>query len=364
MRPYTEAGVPPTMARFYGMIADIDLNLGRLRARLRDWGLEENTILIFMTDNGSAEGFRNWRNEPGTWPGWNAGMRDGKGSEYDGGHRVPFYLRWPKGGLAGGREVGLLSAQIDVLPTLAELCGVELPQDLQLDGTSLVPVLRAAGPQAGKASHALSERVLFVHSQRVDVPIKWRHSSVMTKRWRLINGTELFDIAADPGQTKDVAVGHAEVVAQLRRAYDVWWKSLEPVFSETVRIGIGSPAENPTALSSHDWRTDDEEQVVWNAAQVNAAQASNGYWAIDVVRDGTYEVELRRWPRPSRLGIDASRARLKVGAVEMEKPTSPYDSSATFRVELPPGPTSLQTWLIGSGGKTRGAYFVYVRRVE
>ena len=364
VQPYLDAGVPPTMARFYGMIANIDENVGRLRARLREWDLEENTILAFMTDNGSAEGFRNWRNEPGTWAGWNAGMRDGKGSAYDGGHRVPFYLRWPKGGLAGGREVGTLSAHIDVLPTLAELCGVEIPQDLRLDGTSLVPVLRAAPPRAGRTSRALSERVLFVHSQRVDVPVKWRQSSVMTKRWRLIDGAELYDIAADPGQKTDVAARHAEVVAELRRGYDVWWESLEPVFSETVRIGIGSPAENPTALSSHDWRTDDEQQVVWNAAQVNAAQASNGYWALDVVRGGTYEVELRRWPRPSHLGIDASLARLRVGAVEMEKPTSPYDESATFRVELPPGPTSLQTWLTSSGGKTRGAYFVYVRRLD
>jgi arylsulfatase A-like enzyme len=357
--------VPPTMARFYGMITNIDENVGRLRARLLDSGLEKNTILIFMTDNGSAEGYENWRKEPGTWAGWNAGMREGKGSEYDGGHRVPFFLRWPKGGLVGGRELGLLSAHIDVLPTLAELCGLELPGDLQLDGTSLAPALRAAvGSPAAKASRTLADRVLFVHSQRVDAPIKWRQSAVMTSRFRLVNGVELYDMAADRGQSTDVAAQHGEVVAQLRRAYDEWWTSLEPAFSETVRIGIGSPAENPSALTSHDWRTDDEAQVVWNAAQVNAAQPTNGYWAIDVVRGGTYEVELRRWPRPSRLGIDASHARLSVGGVELEKPISPYDESATFRVDLAPGPTSLQTWLTGSSGQTRGAYFVYVRRLE
>lgn len=364
VRPYIEAGVPPTMARFYGMIANLDENVGRLRARLREWGLEENTILIFMTDNGSAEGFGNWRNEPGTWAGWNAGMRDGKGSAYDGGHRVPLYLRWPAGGLTGGREVGVLSAHIDVLPTLAELCGVEIPRSLQLDGTSLVPVLRAAGPRAGKASDALAERVLFVHSQRVDVPIKWRQPAVMTKRWRLVAGAELFDMAADPGQSTDVAARHADVVSELRRAYEQWWKGLEPVFGETVRIGIGSPAENPTLLTSHDWRTANEAQVVWNARQVHSLDPGNGYWALDVVRGGRYEVELRRWPRPSRLGLEASRARLALGGVEQAQTTSPYDASASFQIELAPGPTTLQTWLASADGKSRGAYFVYVTRLE
>jgi arylsulfatase A-like enzyme len=365
VRPYREAGVPPTMARFYGMITNVDLNLGRLEARLREWGLQENTILVFMTDNGSAEGFRNWRNEPGAWPGWNAGMRDGKGSPYDGGHRVPFYLRWPKGGLAGGRELGLPSAHIDVLPTLAELCGFELPADLKLDGSSLVPALRpAAGLPADDASSGLRDRVLFVHTQRVDVPVKWRQSSVMTARWRLVNGTQLYDINADPGQTTDVAAAHGPVVSELRTAYEGWWTSLEPGFDETVRIGIGSPAENPAALTSHDWRTDDEAQVVWNAGQVGAAHAGNGYWAIDVVRGGRYEVELRRWPRPSRLGLDAQRARLVVGGVELEQATSPFDASATFELALAAGPTTLQTWLTGRGGVTRGAYFVYVRRLD
>lgn len=364
-RPYRDAGVPPTMARFYGMISNLDYNIGRLEARLRESGLAENTILVFTTDNGSAEGFGNWRGEPGSWQGWNAGMRDGKGSAYDGGHRVPFFLRWPKGRLVGGRELGLLSAHIDVLPTLAELCGVELPAQLQLDGKSLVPAIRsAAAPHPDAAAAGPAKRVLFVHSQRAFTPVEWRQSSVMTERWRLVDGVELYDVLEDPGQESDVAARHGEVVAELRRAYQAWWASLEPAFGETVRIGVGSPAENPVALSSHDWRTADESQVVWNTRQLGAAHPGNGYWALDVVRGGDYEIELRRWPRPSRLGIDAQRARLVVGGIEREQATSPYDASARFRVALPPGPTTLQTWLTGSGGVTRGAYFVYVQRLE
>jgi arylsulfatase A-like enzyme len=371
VQPYLDAGVPPTMARFYGMITNIDENVGRLTARLRESGLEENTILVFMTDNGSAEGWSNWRDEPGAWKGYNAGMRAGKGSEYEGGHRVPFFVRWPAGGITDGREVDLLCAHIDVLPTLAEMCGVDLPEGLRLDGRSLVPVLKGASAagattagrpprDAGGPAH----RVLFVHSQRVDVPVKWRQSSVMTERWRLVDGERLYDIGADPGQEADVAASHPDVVEQLRGSYDLWWASLEPVFDDVVRIGIGADAANPTALTSHDWRTGDESQVVWNANQVNSAHPGNGYWAVDVMRAGRYEIELRRWPRPSRLGIDAQRARLKIGGVEAEKVTSPFDSHATFRVELDAGPTTLQSWLTGRRGEARGAYFVYVRRLE
>lgn len=375
VQPYLDAGVPPTMARFYGMITSIDGNVGRLSARLRELGIEENTIVIFMTDNGSAEGWSNWREEPGTWKGFNAGMRDGKGSEYDGGHRVPFFIKWPAGGINGGREIDRLSAHIDVLPTLAELSGVALPEGLKLDGVSLVPTLRA-GPASGSArtratggrppaeSGAHPDRVLFVHSQRVDNPVKWRKSAVMTERFRLINGEQLYDIQADPAQAVNVASKHPDAVRDLRASYDKWWASLEPVFGDVVRIGIGAEQGDPSVLTSHDWRTSDETQVVWNANQVNSAHAGNGYWAINVVRAGTYEVELRRWPRPSRLGIDAQRARLKIGEVEAEKVTSPFDPDAKFRVKLNAGPTTLQSWLTTRDGKSRGAYFVYVRRLE
>ena len=353
------------------MIANIDENVGRLTSRLRELDLEDNTILIFMTDNGSAEGWSNWRDEPGKWKGFNAGMRDGKGSEYDGGHRVPFFVRWPAGGIKGGRKVDLLSAHIDVLPTLAEMCGVDLPKDLQVDGISLVPALTGASAASGLSGGrtasgpgSKADRVLFVHSQRVDVPIKWRKSSVMTQRFRLINGEKLYDMQADPGQEADVAAAHPSVVADLRASYDKWWTSLEPVFGDVVRIGLGADAANPTALSSHDWRTADESQVVWNAKQVNSAFPGNGYWAVDVTRAGVYEIELRRWPRPSRLGIDAQRARLRIGNVQAEKVTSEFDPGATFRVELPAGPTTLQSWLTARGGAERGAYFVYVRRLD
>ena len=355
-KPYVEQGLPKTMARFYGMIENIDDNMGRLMGRLDELGLSENTVLIFMTDNGSAEGFENWRGEPGSFKGFNAGMRAGKGSEYDGGHRVPFFIRWPAGGIEGGRDVDNLTAHIDVLPTLAELTGAAVPEELALDGQSLATLLK-------DATARLDDRTLFVHSQRVDVPIKWRGSAVMTERWRLINGEELYDIEADPDQSTDAAVLHPEVVEHLRSSYDDWWTSLSPVFDDLVRIVIGTEAENPVELTSHDWRTDDEADIAWAARHVYAGHAGNGYWALDVARGGRFRVELRRWPRHMGLWMEVVKAKLRIGNVEKEAALSHYDTVAVFDVELPPGPTELQTWLTARDGTQKGAYFVEVERL-
>src|SRR5690606_34392993 len=125
-------------------ITNIDENFGLLRARLQEWGLADDTILVFMTDNGTSGGAR-----PGKdgfiVDGYNAGMRGIKGSPYDGGHRVPFFLRWPGGGFRHGRDVDLLTSHIDFMPTILELCGVEVPPSRTFHGRSLVPLLRDEG---------------------------------------------------------------------------------------------------------------------------------------------------------------------------------------------------------------------------
>ena len=115
------------LQHFYGMIANIDDNVGKMRAFLDDEGLTDNTIFIFTTDNGSSSGWRTF----------NAGMRAGKGSEYDGGHRVPFFMHWPKGKLTGGRDVEPITAHVDVVPTLIDICGLQSPSAVKFDGTTV-----------------------------------------------------------------------------------------------------------------------------------------------------------------------------------------------------------------------------------
>src|SRR5262249_4350820 len=162
--------------------------------------------------NGTAIGF-----EPKTGRGFNAGMRGFKGSEYDGGHRVPCFIRWP-GKLTGGKDVASITAHIDILPTLLDLCGRPRPHKTAFDGTSLPPLIGGAGTWPA--------RNLIVHSQRIDHPEKWRKCAVMTDRWRLVNGRELYDMTVDPGQKTDVAGEHADLVAALRQQYERWWADI------------------------------------------------------------------------------------------------------------------------------------------
>ncbi len=360
-KPYAAKGVPPTMAHFYGMITNIDENMGKLLGKLQAWDLADDTILVFMTDNGTAAGAGRRRRETGTWNGFNAGMRGVKGSEYDGGHRVPFFIRWPKGGIGGGRDVDQLTAHVDVLPTLADLCGLTRPDGPPLDGKSLAPLVR------GSAA-AWPERTLFVHSQRISYPEKWRKCAVMTERWRLVNGEQLFDIQADPGQKNNLAAGEPQTVEKLRAAYDGWWESLSEVFDEFVRLGIGSEAEPVTRLIAHDWHPPSQAQSPWNQSHIRDPQGAhataNGWWALDVVRPGKYQFELRRWPAQVDGPIEATRARLKIEGADLSQPVPPGATTATFTVPLEPGPARLQTWLTLPDGRQRGAFYVYARRGE
>ncbi len=197
--PYKDLNV--NLANFFGMIANIDQNVGQLRAFLEAEGLLENTIFIFTTDNGTSTGDQIF----------NAGMRGKKGSPYDGGHRVPFFLYWPAGELVGGRDVEPITAYVDVLPTLIDLCKIPAPEGVKFDGTSIVPLLR-------ETASDWPDRILVTDSQRVKDPIKWRQSAVMTSQYRLNNQTELYDIKADPGQTKNIAPEYPDVVRRLTEA--------------------------------------------------------------------------------------------------------------------------------------------------
>jgi len=362
-QPYIDKGVHSSMAAFYGMITNIDENLGKLRAKLNELNLEENTILIFMTDNGSAMGEGGRRRKKGTkkqqakespnkWKGFNAGMRGKKGSEYEGGHRVPFFVHWPKGGFTGGRDVNTLAAHIDVLPTLADLCGIAKPKDVKLDGISLAGQLKAS-PDPDP------DRTLFVHSQRIEFVQKGRKNSVMTRRWRLVNNRELYDIHEDPGQTRNVADAHPEVFKTLNQSYDGWWESLSPVFDGYVRIGLGNDAENPANLTCHDWHTNGKP-VPWNQGHIRRGPFNNGFWAVDIERAGNYTITLRRWPKQEEKSVEAVSARIKIAGQESETKVTEKATGAQFKLKLEKGPAKLETWLTTKDGKVRGAYFVEV----
>ena len=184
--PYKNLG--ENVAAFFGMIANLDESIGRFQAFMKETGLAENTIVIFMTDNGGTGGVKVY----------NAGMRDGKASNYDGGHRVPCFVRWPAGGLRAPGDVDTLARAQDLLPTLIDLCGLKKPEDAAFDGASLAPLLR------GKATPDLDGRMFVVQCAIWDEyqgAVKWS-GAVLWDKWRLVKGRELYDIRSDPGQEK------------------------------------------------------------------------------------------------------------------------------------------------------------------
>ncbi len=367
-KPYRHLNVQT--ANFFGMIANIDDNVGQLREFLKEEGLQDNTIFIFTTDNGTSSGQKVF----------NAGMRGKKGSEYDGGHRVPFFIHWPKGDLTGGRDVAPVTAHVDVLPTLMDLCDAHAITGIKFDGRSIMPLLRNSASE-------WPDRVLVTDSQRVKDPIKWRRSAVMTSRWRLINGKELYDIKADPGQLSDVAAEHSSVVGRLTRFYDAWWAELEPTFAQATSIYLGHPAENPARLTSHDWIT--TGSTPWNQAHIRRAlkgKANTGFWNVNVVASGDYEFRLRRWPEEVDLPIDAplaagadvpgakpfrarpgvriqaTKASLRIGKVSARAKVKPDAKEVTFNLRLDAGKTRLTAVFETAEGEEYGAYYVYVTR--
>lgn len=360
------------LQNFYGMIANIDDNVGRMRAFLADEGLTDNTIFIFTTDNGSSSGWRTF----------NAGMRAGKGSEYDGGHRVPFFVYWPEGKLTGGYDVKPLTAHVDVLPTLIDLCNIAPPAGVRFDGTSIAAMLNTTNDVDWP------DRILVTDSQRVKDPIKWRKSSVMTSRWRLINGKELYDIKVDAGQESDVASGHPDVVKRLTEFYDAWWEELLPSFSNDTAIYLGHPAGNPARLTSHDWIT--TRSTPWNQSHIRKAMngdGNTGFWNVLVHAAGDYEVRLRRWPETADLKINAplapgaevpgarayrtqpgksinpTKASLRIGDVSANADVAPGATEVVFNVTLKKGKTRMTGLFTTASGEKFGAYYAYVKKL-
>jgi len=225
-----EGKVPANVAKFFGMIENIDDNFGKLVEKLREWGLEQNTLVIFMTDNGGTAGTRIF----------NAGMHGAKGTAYQGGTRVPSFWRWPLG-FSGGIDVAALTAHIDIFPTLAEITGATLSDDVrrQVEGRSLLPLLK--DPKA-----EWPDRFFVTHVGRWPkgqaAQSKYARSSIRDSRFALVDNTELYDLVADPGETKNVLDQNPDEAAKLRSAYDRWWQDVLPCLENEDAIG---PKYNP-----------------------------------------------------------------------------------------------------------------------
>ena len=347
--PYKQYG---NRAKFFGMIANIDETMGKLMQTLDEIGIAHNTILIFLTDNGGTGGIKIF----------NAGMRGKKRSPYDGGHRAACFIRWPKGGLVHGSDIDELTTCQDVLPTLIDLCGLKRPVKAEFDGVSLASLLRGS-------SKRLTDRMIVVQYS-IDIS-KWK-SAVMWKKWRLVNGNELYNIATDPGQEHNVADKHPEIVKKMRDHYEGWYSEVEPIANEPCFVHIGSKYENPVDLTCAQW------YMVYADNRSDLKGGKNSYWNVFVERDGEYEFTLSRYPIEADTAMDApltirgykvtalpvASARMKINQFDQAQSVISGEKTVTFKVKLKAGKTRLHTWLYdASGNELCGVYYVRARRL-
>jgi arylsulfatase A-like enzyme len=362
--------VPERVKRFYGMITHIDDNFHRLEQQLDSMGLKENTLLIFMTDNGTALGHTVF----------DAGLRGNKGSEYEGGHRVPFMVRWPGGEIGGGKKVEQLAAHFDLLPTLLDLLGLDYDGSKPLDGKSLKPLLYGE-------TEGWPNRILYVDTQRGLELVKYKQYSVMDDSWRLVNGNELYHMQEDLGQTRNLIDEHPEVAARLAGAYEHWWKSIleEGVEDRFAYLKAGSPRENPLRVCSHDMRT--PLLNFWHQYGAVQAAEGSGIWKVEMVEEGDYLISLRRFPRESGLAINARfaaaprlpelehampvsqnpgfvEASLLMGNVRQSADIETAAEEVTFSMHLPAGKYDMEAILKDQQGGIHPAYFVYIERIK
>ena len=352
--PY-RSKVSDRLANYYGMITRFDEDMAKLVKEIKNLGLEENTILIYMSDNGPCPWFGGIiiDDDGFTEEGYNCDMRGGKIWGYEGAHRVPCYIRWPDGGIGGGKDVKKLTAHFDLLPTLIDCCGLKKPHEVSFDGMRLKPLL--FNPQ-----DEWPDRTLFVHNHRVECPLKYKEYQVLTERWRLVKreNEELYDINVDPGQKENIAAAHPEVVKALHQEYEQWWENVSRDFDKYNEIIIGSDRENPTMLYSHDAHRKKRDRI----------------WVLNVEKDGEYDIKLFRWPKEANKTISENRngdkmfavnqARLKIGSFDEAVKVTAEMFYAKFTVHLKAGTTCLQSWFVeNESDRTITANYVSVERI-
>ncbi|MFC5050321.1 arylsulfatase [Rubritalea spongiae] len=381
--PYAHLG--KNEAAFNGMVTNIDDNMGALRKTLDELGVSGNTIFIFTTDNGTVN--------PGKF---NANMRGKKGSAYEGGHRTPFMLHWPAGGFSEHKKVTELTHVVDVLPTLLELCAVKAQPAKPFDGHSLVELFKDG---KGK-SQVWQSRVVISDSQRLQFPKKWKDSSVMKGKWRLIRGKELYHVGDDPSQEKDVSKKYPEITEELRQWYEKWWAKLEPSYDRISEIRLGGEHGSDITLTCLQWM---DTPPPWNQGFIRKgpkipkkdnAKVFGGYLAVKVLEKGKYQLSVRRWPKESGLKIcegvapleprpgclpsysyvkgralPITAATMRINGTDLEtKPVSEQDAAISFIVELEKGSQKLSPYFTqelkgGRVDRSLGCYYIDVKKL-
>jgi len=257
--------------KVYGMMTNIDDNVGRLLKELEDQKILQNTIVLFLSDNGPQQNR------------YRMGLRGKKGQVYEGGIQSPCWISLP-GILPGNQEIGQMTAHIDLLPTLLDLCDIHLPGNKAIDGRSMLPLLK-------KDDTSFKNRTLFFEWVR-GFPIPYQNFAAMNEKYKLVGNTfqqdglegfELFDISTDPTESRNILLENRTVAENLKKEMHTWYLTTvsHPNNHKVQAAIVGTKFENPVVLNRNDAKG---APGIWNQEEIF------GYWDIAVAEAGTYTI--------------------------------------------------------------------------
>jgi len=356
-------------ANFYGMIANIDENVGKLDAFLKENNLADNTIVIFATDNGGQFG-----NSKDGSLGYNKGFRGQKGDIEEAGHRVPFFIRWPNGNIEGGKDVNLLASHIDLIPTLSKLCKINLLEELDLDGIDLSKAITSN-------KKLETDRTVFLHyNQDWRPPHAINRACIMRGKWRLLHGKELYDIEADPMQSTDVSEEFPEIVKSLLAENEKFIASAKQkqAYQNIPNDIIDTSNQKITKLTIQNAIGNDGP--VWKQKQIAAGMYNkNNQYALNFAEDGKYQIICRRWPiecsgpikgipsvNPDNQfdykTISPHKVQIHLFEEIYEKEISNDAEEIVFELDVKAGKTMLTADFIEEDSKY-GVYYIYIEKL-
>lgn len=363
MQRFLDLGFGKTSAGFYGLIENLDHNLGRLLDYLDKAGLSNNTVLMFMGDNGTA--VSHMSHEGDLKPLWNAGLKGGKSQGDEGGTRAPCFMRWP-GKIQPGRISNELAAYYDILPTLLDITGTKHPAPESLDGVSLLEHLqRPQRPLPDRVIYNIGH--LFIPPTRDFEGVDYLNRiSARTKDYRMFRTNGLYAVREDPGERFNLAAEHPELLKTLQDGATQFWRDSCAAALAPLHIYLGDPREPVVMLSSVDWRplkSGKQESVIneiaiWMSQSISQQMLDwqnegkrpkalekmsdrlNGFWNVFFTRPGRYEFRASLVPPEVRslVHLKEGKVWLKVdGKTVCEAPVKAGSSEAVMQwaVEKP-----------------------------
>ena len=339
----TDEQLLDNVAGVLAMIENVDQNVGRLFARLEEMNLTENTLVVFMVDNG-PNSLR-----------YVGDLRGMKSHVHEGGIRSPFFAHWPAR-LQAGTISDRIGAHIDLLPTFLEAAGVAVPEGLRLDGKSLLPLLE-------NRADSWEDRTLFLQVHRGDAPIRYHHMAAVGQTYKLVHPTgfgretmpddvpfELYNLETDPGESQDLITSHPEEKDRLMKAYEAWFddvSSTRPDNYAKPAIIIGSEYEAITHLTPQDW-----------TRLSGPGWGDSGAWKLEVASNSVFDIEVRLAEADP-----GCEAQLDLNGQQLTGQFSEDQTSVVFEnIALSPGPAMLEGAVSRPDGSRGPLFHVVMRR--